>query len=87
MSTTSLATLIETATPSGSGWATSGVPLLIPVATYTVSSNATSGTKTGTIQIGLEANATAPEPSGLSLAGIGARGFLAYSWWRRGRSR
>jgi hypothetical protein len=162
LSTTSLATLIETPTPSGSGWATSGGPLLIPVATYTVSSNATgtdldvfngtipqqvtitdtasggtgtftllelfSGsvntintnitpsitvlpwsdslligqnsytidfldetfnnrTKTGTIQIGLEANPAVPEPSGLTLAGIGAMGLLAYSRWRRGRSR
>jgi hypothetical protein len=160
-STTSLATLTETPTPWGSGWATSGVPLLVPVATYTVSSNATgtdldvfngtitqqvtitdtastatgtftllelfSGsvnhnntnitpsitvlpssdslmigsnvynidfieemynnhTKVGTIQIGLEADAvTAPEPSGLTLAGIGALGMLAYSRWRRGR--
>jgi hypothetical protein len=159
-STTSQATLTETPTHWGSGWATSGVPLLVPVATYTVRSNATgtdldvingtitqqvtikdsasgatgtftllelfSGsvnqnntnitpsitvlpwsdslqigpnvytidfieemysnrTRTGTIQIGLEADAVAPEPSALTLAGLGALGMLAYSRWRRGQ--
>jgi hypothetical protein len=162
--TTSQATLIETPVPSGSGRARSGMPWFIPVATYTVSSNATgrdldiinqtiteqvtirdtasgstgtftllelfSGsvnqantmiapwilvlpwsdslrigrniyriefleetydnrTKTGTIQIGLDADAAAaaPEPSGLTLAGLGALGLLAYARWPRGHAR
>jgi hypothetical protein len=44
-------------------------------------------TKTGTIAIGLDTQHAVPEPSGLTLAGIGALGFLAYSRWRRRGSR
>jgi len=158
LSTTSLATLTETPTASGLGVATSGIPLLIPIATYTVTSNAigtdhdffngtitqlvtiqdtASGatgiftlsefyfggvnqantsitpsitvlpswdsllignhlysidfmmetynnrTQQGSIQIGLAVTTAVPEPSALTLAGIGVLGFLAYARCRR----
>jgi hypothetical protein len=48
-------------------------------------------TKKGTIEIGLKVKADAadpaPEPSGLTLAGLGALGLLAYARWPWGHAR